>query len=82
MWTYEQSSGALTHNGVLVGMGYAGAGDGKNNPDAQDQHNVGPIPRGVYVIGSPHDTLTHGPFVMPLTPVSSNQMFGRSGSEP
>jgi len=85
MWTYIQKTGELLHNGAHVATGYSGfndpeAGqDGKNNPDLQSVHEVGPIPVGQYSIGTPVNTLTHGPFVLPLTPNPSNQMFGREG---
>jgi hypothetical protein len=85
MWTYIQKSGELLHAGEHEGVGYSGFDDplsgqaGKNNPDLQNVHEVGPIPVGRYVIGSPHDTLTHGPFVLPLTPDAANEMFDRSG---
>lgn len=45
----------------------------------QTVHNVGPIPAGNYFIQKPEDTVTHGPYVLPLVPYSSNEMFGRSG---
>ena len=66
-------------NGILLGTGYSGAGDGKNNPATQSMKNVGPIPVGLYRIGSPVDTVTHGPHVLPLTPNPQNSMFGRDG---
>ena len=84
MWTYIQKSGELLHDGAHESVGYSGYNDpnsgqeGKNNPDLQNVHDVGPIPVGGYVIGTPHDSLTHGPFVLPLTPDASNQMFGRT----
>lgn len=78
MWLYEQTTGSLSSDGNHVAMGYSGAGDGKNNPDAQDQHNVGPLPQGKYTIGAPHDTTSHGPYVLALTPDPANEMFGRS----
>jgi hypothetical protein len=84
MWTYVQKSGELLHDGEHEGTGYSGYNDphsgqdGKNNPDLQNIHDVGPIPVGRYVIGTPHDTLTHGPFVLPLTPDADNEMFDRS----
>lgn len=31
--------------------GYAGNGPGLNNPAAQNQQNVGPIPQGTYTVG-------------------------------
>ena len=50
-WTFEQKTGKLSHNGDYVATGYAGGNcghnpEGKNNPDKQAIHNVGPIPRG------------------------------------
>lgn len=77
-WTYSQSTGRLTRNGTTVATGYSGAGPGRNNPAAQATHNVGPIPRGTYSIGLPHDTHSHGPHVMALTPVGHNAL-GRDG---
>lgn len=79
MWTYQQSTGQLSLNGDLVGIGYSGAGEGKNNPDMEDVHNVGPIPAGGYTIGEPQDTTTHGPYVLRLTPEPDNSCCGRSG---
>lgn len=79
MWTYRQTTGALSHNGVEVSVGYSGAGLGKNSPTFQNVHNVGPIPQGRYAIGEPYNTSTHGPYVLRLTPDAANEMFGRSG---
>ncbi len=65
MWTYSHSTGKLTHNGKIVASGYSGTGTGRNNPLAESQRNVRPIPRGRYVIGAPRDTASHGPRVLP-----------------
>jgi hypothetical protein len=80
-WTYTQAEGYLTRNGVFKGVGYSGAEpDGKNNPAAEAQKQVGPIPVGHYTIeGPPVDTMTHGPYVLGLNPDPANQMYGRSG---
>lgn len=79
MWTWIQSSGKLLNPaGELIAKGYSGKGEGKNNPEMQEVHEVGPIPVGEYTIGEPFHSATHGPFCLPLTPDSSNQMFGRS----
>jgi hypothetical protein len=84
MWTYIQKTGELLQDGLHVALGYSGFDDpatgqeGKNNPELENVEDVGPIPVGKYFIGSPHDTLTHGPFVLPLTPDAANEMFGRS----
>lgn len=86
MHTYEQSTGRWFHNGELLGTGYSGNGEGKNNPNKDAVHNIGPIPRGLYTIERPiHTSLApvggwpHGPFVLPLTPDPENEMFGREG---
>lgn len=79
-WVYEQKTGMLYLNNVGKGRGYSGAKpDGYNNPDLQAVRYVGPIPVGLYAIGTPHDTDSHGPFVMPLTPDPATELFGRSG---
>lgn len=80
MWIYEQRTGRMyADNGALLGVGYSGAGDCKNNPATQSMKDRGPIPTGDYRIGSSVDTVTHGPFVLPLTPNPQNEMYGRSG---
>jgi hypothetical protein len=80
MWRYEQVTGRMLDSaGELVAVGYAGKGVGKNNPALQDQHNLGPLPQGMYSILAPVDTRTHGPYVLWLLPAAMNEMFGRSG---
>jgi len=79
MWTYDQPTGQLFHDGKIIGTGYSGHDDGKNNPASVAVHNVGPIPCGFYTIGEPHDTAKRGPFVLPLEPDAKNEMFGRLG---
>lgn len=80
---YEQSTGKLFDDqGRLLGQGHAGNGAGLNNPDAEDQHNVGPLPRGQYTIGTFRDHPTLGPLSAPLTPVADrltgfNWLHGR-----
>ena len=68
----------------LLAIGYSGGDCGAvpeavNNPAFQAEANVGPLPTGYYSIGAPQDTVTHGPYALPLIPNSLNQMFGRSG---
>ena len=69
-WIYSQSSGFLYDpEGNLVAVGYSGAGEGKNNPDLQHKKNVGPIPRGMWVIGEAYDSENNlGPLAIPLYP--------------
>lgn len=77
MWNWEQSTGILSHDGIEVAQGYAGKGIGKNNPEMQNVHQVGPLPRGVYVIGEPVNT-DKLRYALPLFPDPQNEMFGRS----
>jgi Protein of unknown function (DUF2778) len=79
MWIYDQRTGTLSRNDEVLGQGYSGFGDGKNNPVMQDEANLGPIPKGSYEIGPPRDTPTHGPHVMELSPSAETHTFGRSG---
>lgn len=78
MIRYRISTGELTRDGVPLGAGYSGQPECKNDPAACDQKDRGPIPPGLYIVGDPRDTATHGPFVLPLTPNPDNEMHGRS----
>lgn len=68
-WTYKQLTGELYWGKSLVGKGYSGHGDGRNNPSCEDMPNYGPIPRGRYTIGAPRFSSKTGRFVMDLEPV-------------
>ena len=76
MWYFRQHSGGVLSEATPVCVGYSGHGLGRNNPAAQAEPDIGPIPRGRYTIGPPQPT--HGGFALPLTPDPSNEMFGRS----
>ena len=78
-WTWDQSNGLLFDpGGKRVSGGYSGRGEGLNNPAMQDKRATGPIPRGVWRIGKPRNSVRTGPFVMDLTPLPGTQTFGRS----
>ena len=53
-WEYSQSTGQViyvenqTGQRTVVANGYSGNGQGLNNPNMQNQVDVGPIPRGTY----------------------------------
>lgn len=80
MWIYEQLTGKMFDElGELSGVCYSGFRDGKNNPQFEMIHSVGPIPRGMYTIKAPRDTNTHGPFVLTLVPDDDTEMYGREG---
>jgi hypothetical protein len=68
-WQYSQSLRQLRHNGKVVGLGYSGHGEGKNNPKRESERGVGPIPRGKWHIGPVSAHHGKGPVVMELTPV-------------
>ena len=83
MWTYEQRTGKLSHNGEVVATGYAGGNEGrnpegKNSPEHQSVPKVGPLPQGKYKFGTPVAQSHLGPFAIPLIPDPANEMFGRS----
>lgn len=79
MWVYSQSTGTIRRDdGPVAGIGYAGSGRYKNDPNAQDREDQGPLPRGDYTIEPPVDTKTHGPYVLWLVPDVTNEMEGRS----
>jgi hypothetical protein len=76
---YEQKTGILmTDTNDVIGIGYAGNGEGKNNPEMESVHNVGPLPKGKYKIGGPYDSAHTGKFTLPLEPFPENYMFLRS----
>ena len=50
--TYSQADGTLTNDeGNVIANGWAGHGQGKNNPFMENVHNIGPLPRGLYRVG-------------------------------
>jgi hypothetical protein len=79
MWTYSQSTGELSHDGELVGIGYSGLGLDKDQPDDEGVIGQGPIPQGEWIIGTPGDSPTLGPLAIPLWPQVGTETFGRSG---
>lgn len=79
MFTYAQSTGVLSRNGIAISRGYSGRGEGVNNPAMQNVPMVGPCPQGMYGIGHAHTDPKLGPVAMRLTPAAANEMFGRAG---
>ena len=76
---WSQSRGSMTtDDGRLIAVGFAGNHDGRNNPDMQSVHDVGPLPQGVYRVGAwgPHAEL--GQLSAPLTQIAG-ETYGRSG---
>jgi RHS repeat-associated protein len=86
-WEYSQRTGALWYvaaNGerTLIGIGYAGTNrnnlNGRNNPDAQNIRDNGPIPQGQWQIGAQINTPNLRD-ALPLTPMAGTNTFGRDG---
>lgn len=78
MWTYCQRDGELSLDNSFEGTGYSGTGEGRNNANAEKIEGIGPIPRGLYRIGSAYDHPHLGPCVMNLDPEPGTETFGRS----
>jgi len=77
-WIYEQSTGNLyTGEGKFVETGYAGHGDGKNNPEKEKVKSVGPLPQGYYMAGWMLDDKHTGLGSVWLYPHPHNEMYGR-----
>lgn len=79
MWTYKQSTGALTDkDGKVVAHGYSGKGEGRNNPSLEHVRGVGPIPAGEWrITGKPYNSAKVGPYALILEPVG-HKAHGRS----
>ena len=82
---YEISTGRIvvydaTDTPTLLGIGYSGNGPCINDPDKTWVVGHGPIPLGLYLIGSPEEhPESVGAYALPLTPDPANSMFGRGG---
>ncbi|MDR2093442.1 MAG: DUF2778 domain-containing protein [Azoarcus sp.] len=81
-WTYEQSTGQLRRpDGVLFHVGYSGLDWAKNQPVLQHIEDMGPIPRGRWVMvrwETGHRASPSG--VIRLEPQSATQqVFDRGG---
>src|SRR5262249_38917764 len=84
-YVYEQLTGKLRDGeGNVIGIGYSGAGDGKNNPKLEHVVDVGPIPQGTYtIVGPPFNSPKHGPFVLHLRPdAATTQRIAGFGRDP
>jgi len=77
MLKYLQRTGQLFHlvqgpdsRWELLGTGYAGVGEGLNNPEAEDKADVGPIPSGLWSVSFPYDDPKRGINAFKLTPLT------------
>jgi len=78
-WAYGSKTGQLLKDGVVFSTGYSGIDAGYNNPDKESVHDVGPIPRGEFNIGSFFNDPRFGPTVAHLYPRPGTNVFGRDG---
>lgn len=78
MWVWDQSSGTMSRDGLVVGVGYSGADLGKNNPAMESAVGVGPIPTGMWVITDEYDSPHTGPFTLALSPAAGTDTEGRN----
>lgn len=76
-WGYAQATGELSRDGVAMGAGYSGHGDGLNDPAYEKDAGEGPIPAGSWQIGTAFNHPHLGPCVMHLSP--EDEAFGRTG---
>lgn len=76
-WTYQQHSGKLLHDGTHIATGYAGKGDARNDGAREAERDIGPLPRGRYLIAAPRDSENTGPYVLDLSP-SGHDALGRT----
>lgn len=68
MLVWSQSKGELTRFGsdTVIGKGYSGAAQGRNNPALQDVPQTGPVPRGFWRLGAAYTSAKTGPMTIPL----------------
>ena len=80
-YIYDQRTGELSPapGGKLIATGYSGYGEGKNNPALQYLPDVGPIPRGMYLMGMARTDAELGPVAIPLGACNGTETFGRCG---
>jgi hypothetical protein len=67
-FTYVQRMGHLFFGPALVSICYSGHLAGLNNPGAEGEKDIGPIPAGDYLLTDVHDSLTTGPLSIRLAP--------------
>src|ERR1700683_2500720 len=88
MWIYVQRTGNMYQSNPpvindLVGAGYSGYAEYRNDPASQCYQDLGPVPRGLWTIGPLQDNTTSSGHVlvqsMRLTPDASTDTCGRSG---
>ncbi|MGE0223077.1 MAG: tlde1 domain-containing protein [Acetobacteraceae bacterium] len=67
------------HNGKVIATGYSGHPPHVNDPEAEALEHQGPIPRGIWTIGSAFAHAMCGCFSMRLIPAAGTNTHGRDG---
>jgi hypothetical protein len=80
-YVYKQTTGQLMLDNQVIGTGYSGKGQGRNNPGMQNQKNVGPIPAGEWkIMGKRVDDRT-GELIVDTLPSGHNAAGRFPGTE-
>lgn len=81
MIRFKISAGQISDSALtFVGHAYSGAPGYVNDPSKEAIKRCGPIPEGLWNIGSPVIDGGHlGPFILPLTPAEGTMTYGRGG---
>lgn len=66
------------HAGRMLYKCYSGKPDYRNNPTFERLPNLGPIPRGRWLLGKPYNSAKVGPIAIPLSATADTETFGRS----
>ncbi len=53
-------------------------GEGRNVPNMESVHDIGPLPKGCYTIGPPYNHPKLGPLTFDLTPDAGVKLYGRA----
>jgi hypothetical protein len=80
-YTYRQSTGELKLDNEVLGKGFSGVGEGKNNGAMQGEKNVGPIPVGDYRIARGTVPGKAGQTVVRLLPLPGTDTLKRYPKE-
>lgn len=77
LYTYCQTTGIM-HDfaGSIIGIGYSGYGEGKNDHSKQYERNVGPIPCGLWTIDGFYQSKRLGADCISLSPYR-HDAYGR-----
>lgn len=83
-FVYRISTGVLVlqddaGNRCLIGKGYSGAVGHQNKPQSESLIAKGPIPRGLWRLGSAFKHARLGPVAIPIWPKEERTALGRSG---